>query len=178
MATDESARMPYSIALFVVVCVLFSQQCPFSSRRLRELKAAAPRSRRQESKRPSPLCWARISKPSTSAGRAGRRASRVLCPELCRRTVVAALARKGQTNKRASRRALASTQRCCCASTSRHAPTTCTSGPGIPSGSSTPTPRTQLSQLRSSWPLSHCNSNLINMIHLNNSNSLNKRTRA
>ena len=103
----ESARMPCSIALFVVVCVLFSQQCPFSSRRLRELKAAAPRSRRQESKRPSPLCWARISKPSTSAGRAGRRASRVLCPELCRRTVVAALARKGQTNKRAPRRALA-----------------------------------------------------------------------
>ena len=171
----ESARMPCSIALFVVVCVLFSQQCPFSSRRLRELKAAAPRSRRQESKRSSPLCWARISKPPTSAGRAGRRASRVLCPELCRRTVVAALARKGQTNKRAPRRALASTQRCCCASTSRHAPATCTSGPGIPSGSSTPTLRTQLSQ-----PLSHCNSNLINMIHLsiNNSNSLNKRTRA
>ena len=66
----ESARMPCSIALFVVVCVLFSQQCPFSSRRLRELKAAAPRSRRQESKRSSPLCWARISKPPTSAGRA------------------------------------------------------------------------------------------------------------
>ena len=42
--------MPCSIALFVVVCVLFSQQCPFSSRRLRELKAAAPRSRRRESK--------------------------------------------------------------------------------------------------------------------------------
>ena len=73
----ESARMPCSIALFVVVCVLFSQQCPFSARRLRELKAAAPRSRRQESERSSPLCRERIRRPPTSAGRLGRRASRV-----------------------------------------------------------------------------------------------------
>ena len=34
MSGYESARMPCSIPLFVVVCVLFSQQCPFSSRRL------------------------------------------------------------------------------------------------------------------------------------------------
>ena len=167
----ESARMPCSISLFLVVCVLFSQQCPCSSRRLRELKAAAPRSRRrQESKRSSPLCRARIRRPPTSAGRLGRRASRLLGPGPCRGTLVAALARTTSVPEQEGQNGGGVP---CCALQAElrrdfGAEAALIKGKG----------RSRCRQLRSSWPLSHCSSNLINMIHVNNSNSLNKRTRA